>query len=71
MNFFDYTTPKKGEIFDTLFKDKNIEIKRIVSSEYFEPMEYCQAEDEWVVLIEGGTLLLNWSKIFIQNMTMS
>ena len=67
MNLFDYSTPEKGEIFDTLFRHKNIEIKRIISSEYFEPMEYCQIEDEWVILIEGeATLLVDNQKKSLQ-----
>ena len=60
MNLFEYETPLTGEKFTTLFKHKNIKIVRIVSSNTFKSEEYCQEEDEWVVLLEGeATLYLN------------
>lgn len=67
MNFFNGMVPKSGELFTTLLKHKNIEIKRIVSSEDFESIEYCQEEDEWVILIEGEAILLvDNSKKYLQ-----
>ena len=57
MNLFNYKTPKKGEEFTTLLKHKNIKIIRIVSSNDFKSIEYCQDEDEWVVLLEGKATL--------------
>ena len=57
MNFYDYTVPEKGEIFDTLLSHKNIKIVRIVSSDQVEEKVYCQSEDEWVIVIEGATLM--------------
>lgn len=60
MNLYDYTIPKRGESFETLLEEKNIKIKRIVSSDDVEPAEYRQDEDEWVVILEGeATLLLD------------
>ena len=57
MNLFDYMVPERGETFDTLLTYKNIEIIRIVSSDQLESKEYCQEEDEWVVVLEGSALL--------------
>jgi len=52
-NLYDYPIPTSGESFTTLLKHKNVKILRIVSSDDIEPTEYCQEEDEWVVLLEG------------------
>jgi len=57
LNLFDNNIPKIDEQFDTLFRHKNIKIVRIVSSDSIEPNEYCQEEDEWVVLIEGSATI--------------
>ncbi len=57
MNLFNYKIPKKGEEFTTLLEYKNIKIVRIVSSNDFNSIEYCQNEDEWVVLLEGKATL--------------
>ena len=58
MNIYDYVTPTTGETFTTLLEHKNIKINRIVSSNYVEPIEYKQDEDEWIVLLEGEATLL-------------
>jgi len=58
MNLFDYSIPKEGEIFTSLFEHKNIIINRIVSSDTLKPEKYLQEEDEWLVLLEGEALLL-------------
>ncbi|HFQ62589.1 MAG TPA: cupin domain-containing protein [Epsilonproteobacteria bacterium] len=58
MNLYEYLTPKSGENFTTLLEHKNIKINRIVSSSNFEPIEYIQEEDEWLVLLEGEAVLL-------------
>ncbi len=66
MNLYDYTIPEKDEIFDTLLEHKNIKIIRIVSSDKLEEKEYCQAEDEWVIVLEGeATLIVNGEKIHL------
>jgi cupin 2 domain-containing protein len=57
MNIYNYTTPTKGEKFTTLLEHQNIKIIRIVSASDFNSIEYCQDEDEWVVLLEGRAIL--------------
>ncbi len=60
MNIYDYITPNTGEDFTTLLKKENIKIERIVSSDKLENKEYCQKEDEFVILLEGiATLEIN------------
>ena len=64
MNIYNFTTPNIGEDFTTLLETENIKIARIVSSDKLEPKEYCQEEDEFVILIAGkATLELNGKKI--------
>jgi len=63
MNLFDYTIPEKDETFDTLLSHKNIKIMRIVSSDQTEKKVYCQAEDEWVIILQGeANLVVNDKK---------
>ncbi len=63
MNLYDYTIPEKDETFDTLLSHENIKISRIVSSDKIEGKEYCQVEDEWVIVLEGeATLVVNDKK---------
>ena len=63
MNLQNYTIPESGEIFDTLLEHKNIKIIRIVSSDKLEEKEYCQTEDEWVIILEGeATLVVDGKK---------
>ena len=57
MNIYNYITPNAGENFTTLLKKENIKIARIVSSDKLEPKEYCQEEDEFVILLEGKATL--------------
>ncbi len=42
-----------SEFFETLLKHKNIEIKKIISNTLKTPQEFCQKEDEFVVLLKG------------------
>ena len=56
-NIYDYTIPSSGEDFKTLFEGKDIKIVRIVSSDDLEPQEYCQEEDEFVILLQGRAVL--------------
>ena len=64
MNIYNYITPNAGENFTTLLKKENIKIARIVSSDKLEPKEYCQEEDEFVILLEGSAVLeIEGSKI--------
>ena len=57
MNIYDFKIPESGEIFTMLLKDKNIKIVQIVSSDNLEITEYCQEENEFVVLLEGEAVL--------------
>ena len=57
MNIYNSITPTNGETFTTLLTHKNIKINRIVSSDNFEPVEYIQDEDEWLILLEGEATL--------------
>ncbi|WP_200762758.1 cupin domain-containing protein [Nitrosophilus alvini] len=57
MNIYDFEIPQKGEMFDTLLRCGNVEIKRIVSAESVKSSLYIQDEDEWVVLLEGDAEL--------------
>lgn len=45
--------PSEGERFDTLLRHKGLVIERIVSSSKIESQQYLQAQDEWVVLLQG------------------
>jgi bis(5'-nucleosidyl)-tetraphosphatase len=51
------TTPAAGELFDTLLQTANVVVERIVSSARPEPRMYVQAQDEWVLLLEGRALV--------------
>jgi cupin 2 domain-containing protein len=42
-----------SEIFETLLKRKNIEIKKIISNTLKTPQTFIQKEDEFVVLLKG------------------
>ncbi|MCJ7766196.1 MAG: cupin domain-containing protein [Thiovulaceae bacterium] len=58
MNLFDYFLPERGkERFTELFNFKNVVINRIVSNNIVNGEWYEQAEDEWLVLLEGDALL--------------
>lgn len=57
-NLFDETTPPAhGERFETLLSHRNLVVERIVSSAGVEPVEYVQAQDEWVLLARGEAVL--------------
>lgn len=49
--------PAKGERFDTLLAHRNLVIERIVSSADIETVEYVQAQDEWVLLVQGAAVM--------------
>ena len=42
-----------SEIFETILKHKNVEIKKIISNTLKTPQTFCQKEDEFVVLLKG------------------
>ncbi len=53
--FDDYKAESEVEIFETLFKNENVVIERIVSYGNVTPDEewYDQDKDEWVLLLDG------------------
>lgn len=55
--FLDAKPSVRGEKFETLLTHKNLVVERIVSSAETEPVEYVQAQDEWVLLVQGTARL--------------
>lgn len=51
--FTDMTPPLQGERCDTILRHRNLVIERIVSSAAIAPHAYVQAQDEWVLLVQG------------------
>lgn len=56
--FNDTDVPERGERFDTLLEHRNLAVERIISSADIEPVESVQAQDEWVVLLEGQASMI-------------
>ncbi|SFV67022.1 Uncharacterized conserved protein [hydrothermal vent metagenome] len=53
-NIFDYELPAlDSELFKTLLKEKNVEIKRVVSNTLKTPQRFVDTRDEWVVVLKG------------------
>jgi cupin 2 domain-containing protein len=53
-NIFDYELPDPdSEHFQTLLKDKNVEIKTIVSTTLKTQQTFTEDRDEWVVVLKG------------------
>ena len=48
------TEPATGERFRELPRRPNLVIQHILSSDRPEPVDYCQDEDEWVLLLQGS-----------------
>jgi cupin 2 domain-containing protein len=58
LNFFTGAQPpEEGERFDTILRQRNLHIERIVSSAHIKPQTYVQTQDEWVMLMQGEALL--------------
>ena len=55
--FADLAPPLEGERFDVLLRHKGLTIERIVSSPRIAHERYVQAQDEWVVLLQGQAVL--------------
>ena len=55
--FTDAAPPHEGERFDTILSHRNLVIERIVSSATVAAQEYVQAQDEWVLLVQGEAVL--------------
>jgi cupin 2 domain-containing protein len=51
--FADLARPETGEIFAELLRCRNVSIERISSSYAPDLVLYDQAQDEWVILLEG------------------
>ena len=49
--------PVTGERFETLLAHRQLRIERIVSSRQPESIDYCQPQDEWVLLVSGRAQL--------------
>ncbi|BCD60894.1 MULTISPECIES: cupin domain-containing protein [unclassified Nitratiruptor] len=64
MNLFEYELPKEDETFTTLYKRGSLEIVRIVSASLKEEKTFCDARDEWVVLLQGEATLRMQGKLF-------
>lgn len=56
--FKDATAPREGESFDTLLSEKNITIKRIISSSKIDKEVMIQNEDEWFIVISGSASVM-------------
>jgi len=53
-NIFEYELPElDSEFFKTELKDKNVEIKTIISNTLKTPQTFIQECDEWVVVLQG------------------
>lgn len=50
-------TLDRGEAFEDLMRCRNVRIERIVSSGKPDQVEYDQAQDEWVCLLQGAAEL--------------
>lgn len=55
--FADLARPETGELFTELLRCRNVSIERISSSHAPDPVLYDQAQDEWVILLEGRATL--------------
>ncbi|TBU96134.1 cupin domain-containing protein [Phytopseudomonas dryadis] len=55
--FADNQAPAQGERFEALLSHRNLVVERIVSSGHAQPQDYLQAQDEWVVLLQGQARL--------------
>lgn len=56
--FTGSTPPPAGERFDVLLKHRNMVVERIVSSATVTPQTCVQAQDEWVLLVQGEAEML-------------
>jgi cupin 2 domain-containing protein len=55
--FPDFDLPMEGERFEELLSRKNVHIERILSTPGSSSGPYDQAQDEWVLLLQGRALL--------------
>jgi len=62
MNIYDYKIPQIKEDFTTLFKNRSVEVVRIVSSDILEDKLYIQDVEEFVILLEGEATIEIFNK---------
>ncbi len=66
--FNNANPPKEGESFETLLQNKNVTIKRIISSSKIDQEIMIQDEDEWFILISGAaTLMIEGKKVTLKS----
>ena len=54
-SFVDVPAAAPGtERFDVLLRSRGVTLERIVSSGSHPAQQYCQAQDEWVMLVQGS-----------------
>ena len=61
-NFFRLPSPLLNkELFETLIEQKNLRIERIISTGQVTPPDqwYDQAQNEWIILLQGEAILSN------------
>ncbi len=56
--YHDRQVPLKGEDFSTLLEEKNVVIKRILSSSKISQDWMIQEEDEWFIILEGSATIM-------------
>lgn len=57
-NLFEGAAPPDvGERFETILRERNVVVERIVSGGKVVPVEYEQEQDEWVLLLTGEARL--------------
>lgn len=49
--------PSKGERAEDLLQLRNLSVRQIVSGVLDGPVDYCQDDDEWVVVLDGSAVL--------------
>ncbi len=57
-NFFNGdNAPSSGELFYDILKSGNVLVERIVSSSDIRHDDYCQRQDEWVIVLKGSACM--------------
>lgn len=54
-NFFSGDkAPSSGELFHDILRSGNVIVERIISSSDIPHNDYCQRQDEWVIVLKGN-----------------
>jgi cupin 2 domain-containing protein len=61
--FLNERLPADGELFETILKEKNVVIEKILSSNIIPDKEYLQDHDEWVMVVDGEAEILIDNKV--------